>query len=434
MLAALSSSVLLLSSLTTWPTAPAAVRIVQAGNVPLASAEATGSKRFSSDQIVAATGLQKGSPVKREDLQAAADRLAQLGEFATVQYRFSSVEAGVKVEYQVTDAPAVPVLFDNFPWFAADELSAALKNSVVLFDGQAPEGGAILDAMSGALEKLLETRGVHARVSHTLTTASGNDQRIQVFRVEGAALNVEGIEFTDALAKNDRGIRELAASLVGKPFSRDAIELFEAEHVRPLYLAQAHVRVQFGEPRARFTGNPNKPLPDTVLVIAPINPGPAYSWDGVSWNGNAAIASKDLTQLLGLRIGEPADGVKIEGGWERALEAYSHIGYLDASLSKEARYDDANHRIAYRVSVKEGPQYHMGDLVLSGLSLEGERRIRSAWKIPAGAVFDQGLFETFLEFGAKQAFVGLPFHYEKIGRWLEKHPQTGVVNVLLDFQ
>jgi len=72
--------------------------------------------------------------------------------------------------------------------------------------------------------------------------------------------------------------------------------------------------------------------------------------------------------------------------------------------------------------------------VLTGLSVDGERRVRAAWKIPAGAVFDKSAYETFVSSGIQQAFAGLPFHYEKIGRFLQQDPQKAIVDVLLDFQ
>src|SRR2546426_8083887 len=51
---------------------------------------ATGSRRYPSGQIAAVSGLRVGDAAGREELQAAADRLAQLGPFAKAGYRFSS--------------------------------------------------------------------------------------------------------------------------------------------------------------------------------------------------------------------------------------------------------------------------------------------------------------------------------------------------------
>lgn len=409
-----------------------------AGSARLVSVEVTGSHRFTSKDIVGVTGLRSASgakiDVKKEDLQAAADVLARLGLFATVQYRFSSVESGVKVEYQVTDAPGVPVTFDNFPWLTDDEIDAALKSSVVLFDGMAPQSGTILDRMSTTLEKLIAERGVHEIVSHNLVTGPDGKQLVQLFRIEGPVLKVQGVEFSDPLAANDRGIQQGLPTLIGKPFSRGTFELFEFEQVRPVYLSHAFLRVKFGRPLPRFTGNPNGPLPDSVVVLAPIEPGPPYAWGGATWSGNTLVPSAELDKLVELKPGEIADGVKLEGTWEHVREAYARLGYLDADVNPVPQYDDTAARVRYVVTIAEGAQYRMGKLVLSGLSLEGERRIRVAWNIPPGAVFDKEAYERFLSTGVTRAFQGLPFHYQKIGRFLQEDPKTGKVDVMLDFQ
>ena len=119
---------------------------------------------------------------------------------------------------------------------------------------------------------------------------------------------------------------------------------------------------------------------------------------------------------------------------DAARALYMQRGYLDVDLKPAAKFDAAAAKVSYSVSVTEGPQYHMGKLVLSGLSIDGESRARAAWKIPAGAVFDNSMYQDFLENGIKQAFAGFPFHYEKIGRFLQKDSANDTVDVLLDFQ
>jgi outer membrane protein assembly factor BamA len=406
----------------------------QAGTAQLDSVLVTGSMRFTSEQISTAIGLRAGEVINRDTLQGAADKLAELGLFSNIQYRFSSVATGVKVTYQVADAPLLPVTFDNFPWATDEDLSAGLKASGTLFNGSAPAKGTILDAMSEALAHVLDQRGVHARVTHQVITLPVKDQMVQQFRVDDANLTVQSIEFNDELAKNDRAIQERLADLVGKPYSRSSIELFELEQVRPIYLAHSYLRVQFGPTVARFAAKPSEPLAGPVIVSVPIIVGPAYQWGGVQWRGNDSVPSANLDQVVDLRPGEPADGNKIETVWERARATYGQAGFLDATLNPEPQFDDKASHVTYTVTITEGPQYRMGNLVLTGLSLEGERRIRKAFPIAQDAVFNKGMYETFVNSGLKTAFAGLPVHYDKIGRFLQEDQTGAKVDVMLDFQ
>jgi outer membrane protein assembly factor BamA len=401
------------------------------GNGKLASVKITGSTKYRPELIVAETGLSTGSTITKADLQNGADRLAGLGLFSNVQYRFATEDAGVRAEYQVTDAPTLPVRFDNFPWFTDEELSAALKKEVPLFDGTAPENGSMLHEMTSALERILATRGVNSNVSNAIVTAPVTDRRVQQFQVENARANIAGVEFSDALAQQDRGVQQRLADVVGQPYSRTLLELFEFEQVRPVYLAHGFLRARFGEPSARVSGSG---AGAKVTVAAPIEPGPAFVWNGASWSGNSAVSTAVLNVMVTLKPGDPVNGIKLESIWDAARDEYARSGYLDMSLTADPEFDDSAKRVNYHVAISEGPQYRMGKLVLTGLSIEGERRIRMAWGIAPGAVFNKDIYDEFAATGIKQAFVGLPFHYEKVGRFLQEDTQKGLVDVLIDFQ
>lgn len=395
----------------------------------LASIQVTGSKRFTSAQIAPATGLKVGSRVTRADLQQAANALAELGPFTSVQYRFASEPAGVVLQFQVADAPTVPVVFDNFPWFTDSQLNAALKQATPLFDGTAPEHGTLLDSMANALGLFLVSHGLPGNVSHMLTEGVFSNQMVQEFKVQNADVDVASVSFSDSLAQSDRGIHTRLSDLIGHPYSLTAIELFEYEQVRPVYLAHAYDHVKFAAPKSQFSDSDRS----RVAVTIAVDPGPQYAWGGVAWTGASAIAPSDLTALIKLASGEPANGMTIEAGWQAAQDAFANLGYLDAKLTPTPHYDDAAKRVTYTVAVDQGPQYRMGKLVLSGLSEEGERRIRGAWKIAPGEVFDEATYQEFLNHGIAEAFRGFPAHYNKIGRYVQKN-KDGTVDVMMDFE
>ena len=403
----------------------------QASTARLAVVHITGSMKFTSDQIVSATSLRVGAQVGRDDLQRAADDLAKSGRFSSVQYRFATSDDGVTAEYQVTDAPSVPVWFDDFPWFTDDEITAALKKSLPLFDGTAPEGGALLDQISDEIQGLLTSRGLHASVTHAFTALPGSDDHVQQFRTEDAALNIASVDFGDDLAKTDRSIQSRLSDLVGEKYSRAAVALFEFEQVRPVYFSRGFLNAKFGPVSAHVVDSGGNPR---VAVVAPVVPGPAVTWRAPKFSGNSAVSTLELDTLVPLHEGEVANGVKIESGWEAIRNAFAERGYLDVVLTPTPHFDDSAKTVSYSVAITEGPQYHMGKLVLTGLSLEGEKRIRAAWKIPAGAVFDRSVYEEFATNGIREVFSGLPFHYERIGRVLQENHNDSTVDVMIDFQ
>jgi outer membrane protein assembly factor BamA len=404
----------------------------------LASIKITGSQHYTSDQVGQAAGLKVGQAVDRDALQAAADRLAQLGLFSKVNYRYTtSPDQGVDLEFVLEDAPSVPVDFDNFPWFTDEELTAALRQSVFLFDGTAPQAGTILDQMSAALEALLPSRGVQGKVEWTLIAQPVGDGMMMQFRVEGASLPIESVQFGDALATDSPTLRDRLSDILGKPFSRYTLELFENEEIAPRYLEAGHLHVKFGQPLPRFTGDPNGPPPKSLVVIFPIEPGPVYHWAGAQWTGNNVLDAASLDGLIGLKPGDVANGMQITGSWQRIQDAYGQRGRLDAKLTPVAMFNEAGARVSYSITIEEGPLYRMGDLIITGLSLDAENRVRLAWHLLQAQIFDAQYCDQFLDKLQKptrEIFGDLPVHYNDVGHWVRKDPDKHIADVLLDFK
>jgi outer membrane protein assembly factor BamA len=404
------------------------------GSAKLESVTISGSKRFKSDQIAAAIGMKPGTTVDREAIQGSADKLVALGVFATVTYKFSSSPAGVRVIYEVTDGPLVPVVFDNFPWATDADISAALREAGVLFDGTAPLNGTANDQIAQAIATFLDSRSIHVRVSHAPANDSATSQQVQQFRAEDVTLVIDSVTFSDDLAAKDSAIQDRIPDLIGKPYSRSLIDLFVFEQVRPVYLGQAYLRVQFPPPAPKLAAGSANPLSAKIDVTIPILPGARYTWSGIEWLGNSGVKTDELNQLIDLKPGDPVDAIRMAKISERVESLYHERGYLDFKLDAKPKFDDQAAHASFAATISEGPQYRMGKLVLTGLSTEGERRIRKAWAIAPDAAFDESVYQDFLDHGIKQAFSGLPVHYERIGHFLQEDPQSAKVDVLLDFQ
>jgi outer membrane protein insertion porin family len=395
-----------------------------------------GPTRFPAEKIAAASGLKPGDMLGREEIQAAADRLAQLGPFRNVRYRFTTAADGLHVEFQLEDAPAVPVLFDNFPWFADEELAAALREAVVFFDGSAPEQGEILDRMTEALQKLIATRGVKATVERTLTAAPGEEVMVQRFQIIGASMKVEAVQFLDPLAAESKRLAEDVREVLNKPFSRFTLQIFAYEKMLPLYHERGFLRARVGTPEVRYTGHPAQPMPDKVTVVMPITPGPVFRLQGVAWSGNAAFSAEALNSIAALPRGELANGMHIFAAWQRVRSEYGRVGYIEVKVEPEPAFDLDAATVRYTVKIAEGLQYRLGRLVITGLSIPAERRLLAAWRLQQGDIFNLQYFEEFLEKDARQkrAFGDYVVHYTRVGHLLRPHPETRTVDVLIHFQ
>jgi outer membrane protein assembly factor BamA len=418
---------------------PARAQQTAAATSKLTAITVTGTQRYSADQIAAVSGLTVGQSVSRNDLQTAADKIFGIGVFDQVNYKFATRPDGVSVQFVVHDAPSLQLEFDNMPWFTDDELTAALKKNVPLFDGGAPDSGNILDQMSAALQAALASRGVNAVVDRQLMEDPLTGAKIVEFTANGETLTVGSVQFGDPAAANDIHVHQSLADILGKPYSRMTMELFELEQVRPVYFATGHMRVQFAPPIVSPTASAalNAPPPTSVVVNLPITPGPVYHYGGATWSGNTAFSSDQLNTLVGLKVGDVADGMQINGAWDRIQQAYGHDGRLDVKITPQETVDDSASRVTYSVAIDEGPIYRMGDLVITGLSLDGENRVRAAFHLSPAEIFDSVYVDQFiakLQRPTPDIFGDLPIHYTEMGHWVRPNTTTHMADVLLDFK
>jgi outer membrane protein insertion porin family len=417
------------------PYLPARAQTAPASFV-VAEVHASGSHRYTDAQVAATAGLKPGDQINNQTLQEITDELAQLGVFSRVNFRFTAKNNRATVNFDLEDAPIVPVMFENFPWFTDQELSDEIRRAVPLFDGGAPRGGSLIDEITAALSAKLASRGIKANIEHTLVTEASSDEEIMQFRQDGFDFKIASLSFSDSAAQKSEKIRDRMSDVVGKKFSRFAIELFENEQVRPIYLSAGQIRVKFGAPVVHLNGE-GQPGESTVDVQIPVEPGRVFRLSSAAWSGNMVIDDAALSRLVSVKPGELADGMRLASGWQQIELEYGHRGYLDAKVTPVPKFDDASGTVRYDVNIVEGPQYHMGELVITGLSVDAERRLRNAWRLAPGQVFDKTFLDSTLSKLEKPTvaiFGDLPVHYAQMGHLLRTDPQSHVIDVLIDFR
>ena len=404
---------------------------------PVREIHSDGLKSLPEPELITLCGLQTGAQAGRDDLQAAADKLVQSGLFAKVRYNFQTRTDGLLVTFHVEEAPRIPAYFDNLPWFADSELNDAIRKKLPFYDGTLPTHGSVVDEAADAVHEYMAGHGLTAALEHSVVANPTGEGSILQFHIDGASLRIAHLEFSDPSLNSSHAIQQALSDLLGKPYSRTAIDLFIFEQVRPIFQQKGFLRAKLGPPEVRLTGNPNQKLPEQIPVFVPVNPGTVYRWGAVQWAGNSAMQSAALTTTVGLKPGEVADGMAIEAGWDHVREEYGRRGYLETKIEPSAVYDDQGHTVSYKVAIEEGKSYHFAKLVVTGLSITAEKRLREAWPIAAGEILDKAKYEEFLiklQAHHEEIFGDLPLHYDEVGHWLQNDDEKGTVDVLLDFK
>jgi len=367
----------------------------------LISIRTTGTKRYKSEEIIAATGLQLGQTVSEDDFKRAARLLGETGAFSDVLYSFQYSTEGTKLELQVQDAERfVPVRFDNLVWFSDQELLDQLRAQVPLFQGQIPIAGDLADQVSNALQALLITRNLQGRADYLRAVHEDGPIEAFVFTVTGPQIHIRNIAFAGA-GPSELPLLEAAARKVqGADFSRSILRTQEDKNLLPVYLEHGYLKAAFGDAQAKVVQD--SPQETTVDVTFPVDPGRQYKLTALDLTGNKSFPTDTLRPLIHAQLNQPANAVQIETDIAAMKKLYGTRGYMAASIQPKPEMDDANSTVKCLLQIHEDDVYAMGDLEIRGLDSRTTARLQDDWKLRGGDPYDSSYAKRFLDQADKE--------------------------------
>jgi outer membrane protein assembly factor BamA len=185
--------------------------------------------------------------------------------------------------------------------------------------------------------------------------------------------------------------------LIAGDYKRSFVLSFAQANLIPIYRERGHLRANFRAPLAKLESDATSNCKGGVSLTVPIEEGAVYSWGKAEWTGNTVLPNPELEAALGMKTSEVANGLKIDKGLMSIQEAYGRKGYLAARLNPSPVFEDANQNVTYQIAIKEGSQYRMGILTITGFSENTTNRLKSKWKLQLGDVYDASYLKEFMK-------------------------------------
>jgi outer membrane protein assembly factor BamA len=362
--------------------------------IHLATVQFSGLERYKQEQILVLAGLQIGQTIDPVSLDAASNKLISSGLFKKITYLYSTKDDQMSVTFQAEEMKwNVPVVFDNFIWFSDKEITDAVRREVPYFDGNAPDAGGVTDTIKRVLEQLVSERHLAAQVEYLAEADKSGKNPRHIFSVKGVKIPVCAVHFPGASAIREGDLLKSAGPLLEGDYSRSYILSAVTLNLLPLYRARGYLRAGFGQPSVTPL-SVNK-CQNGVDLSLPLTEGSLYSWNGGEWSGNTVFSSEELNASLGMKPGEIAAETKLGLGLAKARDGYAKKGYVASRFNIAMRFDDANRQVVFQFNIEEGQQYRMGSLIINGLSDKEAGKLKSAWKLSPGMVYDASYLREF---------------------------------------
>src|SRR5215510_7057727 len=291
------------------------------------------------EKMIAASGLQIGQTVDFEMIKASSQRLSQTGLFGK-------------------------------------------------FDGAILVSDFVGEEVKKSLSRLLQEKKIAGEVGFEM-----DENLSYVFKVKGANLPICDFQFPGAKDELKKPLLEVLQQLFKTQYSKSEVGAYVKYALIPVYNQHGYLKAAINQPQSSLSAS--GACANAVVVTYAVEEGLQYRWANPVWSGNQAYLAQELNAALVLKPGDVADLTKIVKGWSEARGVYGKKGHLKVLFKPQPVFDDAQRIVTYQVAVTEGPQYRMGQVTITGLPEDEAARVKAAWGLKAGEVFDTSYFTVF---------------------------------------
>jgi outer membrane protein assembly factor BamA len=393
---------------------------------PVAEIKVAGNARLPAAAVIAASGLRVGQIATRAQFDAAAQRLADTGFFASVSYGYDPKTVGGVSGYALTlhvseQTTLAPVELD-IPGLDVEELWQRLKSADPLIDRQMPNNDRALAYYQRALEREL------GKLNYTDEIVMKNEVDLRTGRMMTICRpahppKIAAIRFEGNAAIADSTLQaSMTKVAMGQDYSeRDFRRMLEL-NVRPLYEDLGHLTVTITSVNMARAG-------DAVTVTAAIDEGPAWRLGKVILTGEA-LPLADMHEAARFAYGSPANWKQFMAAVHDMEQVLRRDGYIRVS-SKPVRSFHASAQVMdVNVEFTKGPQFLFGELHIDGLDAVTQQRLAGLWKLPGGAPMNQPYIDDFV----RSAMSLLRGKFRTFSSDLHVRTGTHVVDVTLKFR
>ncbi len=202
---------------------------------------------------------------------------------------------------------------------------------------------------------------------------------------------VESFVISGTRAIDSEKLAGITGSMSGSTFNDDAEEL--KERIKAQFQDRGYFNAEIEKLEVKVLDPLASPKP--VRLEAQVSEGPLCLLSDIEFSGNHAFTSQDLRAKFPLKTGNEFVRSKVVAGLERMRDIYTSRGFLESVFLPDAKLDSSS-MVKLNIEVREGLQYRMDNLEISGPA-EIVEKLQMLWQLPTGAPYDATYVTTFLE-------------------------------------
>jgi outer membrane protein assembly factor BamA len=364
--------------------------------VPPQAIRFEGAPQYTQQELLEAAGVKAGTRLTSGQAKAHAKLLFDTGLFKEVKFTF----ARKTLLFTLTPAaPLYPMHLENVPLTPGADLDARLHERFPLYHGLLPASGAMVEGICRTFEAMLAAKGAKATVKADLTSGLGPQKLTAMnFTVSAPAVHIGRIQLSGVSPPMEAKAGALASQQSGASFDTENTAKGLQRVFEDLYHDQGYAAVQVSVVQLDTLTATSQSI--DVPYAVTIKEGGIYKLGKIDLPPDALVTRPEIEKMLSKKrttSGRPLDLFVLA-----VCDAYTAHGYLDCSTVLHPSFDDAAHVVNYTVQINPGSQYKFASVKFEGAPEAMEAKLKQAWKMAPGDVFDESYLTNFEELAKKK--------------------------------
>jgi outer membrane protein assembly factor BamA len=363
---------------------------------PLKAIRFQGAPQYTQQELLAAAGLKPDSRLNAGEVKAHARQLSDTGLFKEVKF----VSDSKTLLFTLTPSSQLfPMHLENLPLTPGKELDTRLHERFPLYRGLLPASGSMVEAICRTFEEMLTAKGVKATVKATLTSGLGPQKLTAMnFTVASPAVHIGRIQLAGISPAMQAKASLLASGQTGNSFDTENTALGIQHAFEDLYQDQGYaaVQVDVAQVDPAIVSDQSVDIPYTVTI----KEGGIYKLGTIDFPASSLVARANVEKILSkypAGSGRPLDLFLLA-----VRDAYHAQGYLDCSIVSHPSFNETTHIVNYSLEIAPGPQYRLASVKFDGAPDVMAAKLKLAWKMAPGAVFDESYLSNFAAMAQKK--------------------------------
>jgi outer membrane protein assembly factor BamA len=396
--------------------------------VPPPAIRFQGAPQYSQEELLAAVDLKPGTRLNSGEIKARARQLNDTGLFKEVKFRSD----GKTLVFTLTPSTQLfPMHLENVPLTPGNELEARLHERFPLYRTLLPASGSIVEGICRTFEEMLAAEGAKATVKAALTGGLGPQKLTVVnFAVVSPSVRIGRIQLAGVTPAMQAKTSLLVSGQTGNDFDTENTAIGLQRAFEDLYHDEAYAAVQVDVARAEPLIVSDRSIEVSYAVT--IKEGGIYKLGTIDLPAGAITTRAEVAKMLSKSPGR--SGRQLDLFVLAVRDAYSAHGYLDCSISLHPSFNEATHIVNYSLEIAPGSQYRLASVKFEGATEAMAAKLKLAWKMASGDVFDESYLSSFAAVAQKKDKVLAKWMQTVITTYdFKADPVTHEVNCIFHF-